>query len=103
MHTENGRKVIGHGGGIDGFNTELDYYPDIAKKLAAVVHGETVTLLSERKEISLPEVVLAKYVGTYEVQVGFDVPMTLEEGQLMTQATGQPKFPVYPSRKPGFS
>ena len=108
VRTENGRKVIRHGGGIEGFNTELDYYPDdkltvvvlanlngsapgdIAKRLAAVVHGEP-----ERKEISVPVAVLAKYVGTYEIQPGVDVAMTLEDGQLMTQMTGQPKFPVY--------
>ena len=24
----NGRRVIAHGGGIDGFNTQLAYYPD---------------------------------------------------------------------------
>src|SRR5439155_22733800 len=67
VRTVNGRKVIDHGGGIEGFNTSLAYYPDdkltivvlgnlngsapdeIANKLAAVARGETVTLQSERK------------------------------------------------------
>jgi CubicO group peptidase (beta-lactamase class C family) len=71
VHTTNGRKVIDHNGGIEGFNTTLAYYPedkltvvalanlngpasgDIASKLADVAHGETVTLQSERKEIKL--------------------------------------------------
>jgi CubicO group peptidase (beta-lactamase class C family) len=53
----NGHKLIEHGGGIEGFNTQLSYYPDdkltivvlanqntgatgdIASKLAALVHG----------------------------------------------------------------
>ena len=57
----NGRRVIAHGGGIDGFNTHLAYYPDtktvivalsnvngtapgtIARQLGALMHGETVT------------------------------------------------------------
>jgi hypothetical protein len=52
-----GHNVIQHGGGIEGFNTELAYYPednltvvalanvngqlpaDIATKLAGIVHG----------------------------------------------------------------
>ena len=66
VHTVNGRKVIEHGGGIEGFNTELAYYPednltvvvlsnlngpatpDLASKLGALAHGEKVVLLSER-------------------------------------------------------
>lgn len=113
VQTVNGRKVIKHGGGIEGFNTELDFYPDdkltvvvlanlngeapgeIATKLAAVAHGELTTFTSEQREISVPESVLRQYVGTYQIQPGVDVTMTLEGGQLMTQITGQPKFPVY--------
>jgi hypothetical protein len=58
VHAAAGRKVIEHGGGIEGFNTQLAYYPEdkltvavlgnvsssapgeIAKSLAAVAHGE---------------------------------------------------------------
>lgn len=39
--------------------------------------------------------VLAQYVGTYELSPTFSIAMTLEGNQLMTQATGQPKFPLY--------
>lgn len=28
VHTENGHKVIEHGGGIEGFTTALAYYPE---------------------------------------------------------------------------
>jgi hypothetical protein len=38
---------------------------------------------------------LEQYAGTYELQPGFDLVVTVENGQLMTQATGQPKFQVY--------
>jgi len=113
VHTANGRKVIEHGGGIEGFNTMLAYYPDdkltvvvlanlsgrapddIAGKLAAAAHGENVVLPSERKEITVAPAILEKYVGTYELMPNFDLVMTLEGGQLMTQATGQSKFPLF--------
>jgi CubicO group peptidase (beta-lactamase class C family) len=113
VSTVNGHKVIAHGGGIEGFNTELAYYPDdkltvvvlanlngsapgdIARKLAAVAHGETVVLPSERKEVTVSPATLEQYVGTYELAPDFDLVMTLENGQLMTQATGQPKFPLF--------
>ena len=113
VHTVNGRKLIEHGGGIEGFNTMLAYYPDdklavvvlanlsgrapegIASKLAAVAHGENVVLPTERKEINVSSTVLAAYDGTYELQPGIEMVMTLEGGQLMTQATGQSKFPLF--------
>jgi len=109
----NGHKVIEHGGGIEGFNTQLSYYPDdkltivvlanqntgatgdIASKLAALVHGDNVVLAGERKEVAVSPAILQTYVGTYELAPGFDIVMTVEGGQLMTQATGQPKFPVF--------
>jgi CubicO group peptidase (beta-lactamase class C family) len=113
VHTANGHRLIDHGGGIEGFNTFLAYYPEdkltvvvlanlngqapdaIASKLAAVAHGENVVLPSERKEVTVSPAILAKYVGTYELMPDFDIVMTLEGGQLMTQATGQPKFPLF--------
>jgi CubicO group peptidase (beta-lactamase class C family) len=113
VHTANGHRLIDHGGGIEGFNTFLAYYPEdkltvvvlanlngqapdaIASKLAAVAHGENVVLPSERKEVTVSPAILAKYVGTYELMPDFDIVVTLEGGQLMTQATGQAKFPLF--------
>jgi CubicO group peptidase (beta-lactamase class C family) len=113
VHVANGHKVIEHGGGIEGFNTMLAYYPadkltvivlanlsgrapeDIASKLAAAAYGEKIVLPSERKEIKVSQAILEKYVGTYELMPNFDIVMTLEGGQLMTQATGQSKFPLF--------
>jgi len=108
-----GRKMIAHGGGIEGFNTQMSYYPaekltvialanlngrspgEIADKLASVAFGEKVILPSERKEVKLPAAVLAAYPGTYHLRQGFDIAVTLEGDQLVAQATGQPKFPLF--------
>ncbi len=113
VRTENGHKVIDHGGGIEGFNTHLAYYPDdkitvvvlanlngpaseIAGKLGDVAIGKPIKLTSERKEIPLPAAKLAGYVGTYELTPKVKLMMTLDGDQLMTQLSGQPKLPVYP-------
>jgi CubicO group peptidase (beta-lactamase class C family) len=48
-----------------------------------------------RTAIKVDEKTLEQYAGTYELQPGFDLVVTVENGQLMTQATGQPKFQVY--------
>jgi CubicO group peptidase (beta-lactamase class C family) len=65
IHTLKDRKVIGHDGGIDGFNTHMAYYPDskvivivlgnvngrapteIGAKLELLAHGDVVELTSE--------------------------------------------------------
>lgn len=113
VRTVHGHAEIDHGGGIEGFNTELAYYPDdkltivvlanlngdapeaMASQLAAVMHGEKVVLPSERKAITVPAGILEKYVGTYEIAPTFSIAITLEGGQLMAQATNQPKFPLF--------
>ncbi len=111
--TANGRKKIEHGGGIEGFNTDLAYWPDeklavivlgnlnggapgeIASQLAATIHGEKVILPSERKEITLTPEQLAAYVGTYQLAPNVDLKIMLEGDHLETQLTGQPKFPIF--------
>jgi CubicO group peptidase (beta-lactamase class C family) len=108
------RKMYSHGGGIEGFNTQLAYYPEtqvtvvalanvnggapaeIAGKLGALAHGEAVVLSSERKEISVPRTVLEKYVGTYALSPQLNVMVTLDGDQLSTQVSGQQRFPVFP-------
>jgi CubicO group peptidase (beta-lactamase class C family) len=111
--TVNGHKRIEHGGGIQGFNSELAYWPDeqmtvvalanlngsaasdIAADLAATLHGEKVTLPSERKEITLTPEQLKPFVGRYSLTPEVNVDITLEGNQLQTQLTGQPKFPLF--------
>ena len=111
---DKGRRVIAHGGGIDGFNTYLAYYPEtrtvivalsnvngtapgaIAAQLGAVMHGDVVTLSSERKEITLPAATLSKYVGAYELAPGTTMTVTIEGERLMAQLTGQGKLPIFP-------
>jgi len=108
-----GHTLIEHGGGIEGFNTQMSYYPDdkltvivlanlnggaptdIAAKLASVAHGEKVILTSERKEINVAKDILMRYVGTYAITPTIKNVITLEDGHLMTQLTNQPKLPLF--------
>jgi len=56
----------------------------------------------ERTTVNVDPAVLARYVGTYELSPNFSLTFTLEGDQLMTQATGQPKVPVYPESQTKF-
>jgi hypothetical protein len=51
--------------------------------------------LAERTEVTLPLAVLQRYPGTYPLAPGFNLVITLEGGQLMSQATGQGKTPLF--------
>jgi CubicO group peptidase (beta-lactamase class C family) len=55
-----------------------------------------------RKEITLSPEVLSQYVGTYELQPGFDLVITLEGDQLYSQATGQGKVAIFPETETRF-
>jgi hypothetical protein len=118
--TAKGHLQYEHGGGIEGFNTEMAYYPDdkitvivlanlnggapgdIAGKLAAIVHGEKVVMQSERKEIKVPREILVKYVGSYELAPGIFITMSLDGDQFFTQLTGQPTFEVFAETEKDF-
>jgi CubicO group peptidase (beta-lactamase class C family) len=120
VETAGGHKVIQHGGGIEGFNTEVAYYPDdkltvvvlgnvnggapgdIAGKLAALARGETVKLPGERKEITLDPRLLERYLGAYQLAPGVNLLITRENNQLFSQLTGQAAFPIFPESETMF-
>lgn len=121
IETAGGHKKISHGGGIEGFNTELTYYPDdkltvvalanlngpaagdIAGKLAALARGETVTLPGERKEITLDSKALSRYAGAYQMPDGGPVMLVALDGnQLTGKLGGQPALPIFPQSETMF-
>lgn len=120
VRTVSGHKVIDHGGGIEGFNTFLAYYPEdkltvvalsnlngdapsaIVTRLAALSRGEKVELTSERKEITLARKILEQYVGTYEMAPKIKMMITLEGGQLISQLSGQGKVPLFATSETKF-
>jgi CubicO group peptidase (beta-lactamase class C family) len=48
-----------------------------------------------RTAIHVDPSILDTYVGTYELNKGVDLAITVENGQLMGQAPGQPRLPLY--------
>jgi len=82
---------------------------DIAGKLAAVAHGETVTLPGERKEITLDANVLGRYVGVYRMpggpgrrSSGPPMVVALDGNQLTTKLGNQQALPVFPQSETMF-
>ncbi|WP_409020877.1 serine hydrolase [Brevundimonas vesicularis] len=110
---EDGRRLIWHNGGIEGFNAYLAYDPDertsivvlgnqngtapdaIGRHLVTLVQGGEVVLPHERKSITVATEILQSYVGVYQVIPTFALTVTVVEGQLMAQATGQNAFVLH--------
>ncbi|HLI75965.1 MAG TPA: serine hydrolase, partial [Acidobacteriaceae bacterium] len=110
VHPQDGVTVVNHGGGIEGFNTDLTYVPekaltvvvlgnvngtapgDMGAKLVSVALGKTVVLANERKEQPIDKAELAKFGGTYRFTPAFAITITAEGDQLVEQATGQTKL-----------
>lgn len=106
-------KHVGHGGGINGFNTDIERYPDekltvialsnlnsdsltkITTDLATLAFGEKIPDPPAHKEIKLETKVLDTYVGRYEHNDQFGLDITRDGEQLFVQATNQGKFPLF--------
>ena len=56
---------------------------------------KTAKPIPVRNEIQLRTEIMEKYVGVYEIAPNFEISVTLEDGKLMTQATGQGKFEIF--------
>lgn len=108
-----GQTTYWHGGGIEGFNTWLGHDPasditvivlanvnggsanKLGRSLMTMAKGGEVELASERVEVGVDPESLTDYTGTYVVTPQFALRFFVEDGQFMTQATGQEAFPVF--------
>ncbi|WP_111880021.1 serine hydrolase [Aequorivita sp. CIP111184] len=68
---------------------------DMLKKMGVETEGMV-------KDATVPEAILASYVGKYELQPGFILTITKEGNQLKAQATGQPSFEIFPKNDTEF-
>lgn len=99
-----------HNGGTGGYRSFAGF--DKGNGVGVVVlsnNNESVDLIGVRlldSSVTLPEVpermtvdiaTLDKYVGEYQLLPNFILTVTREGGQLMVQATGQQRLPVFPS------
>jgi len=68
----------------------------LMKNRGEVIKGvKSNKALPTRIEVPVDPAVLQQYAGTYEIQPGFNLVMTVEDGHLMSQATGQAKFELF--------
>ncbi len=102
-----GKRRVGHGGGIPGFITNESRVPeddidiillsnasdqsleDITNSIYAILYNKQYELPKERTVIKLPEETLKQYEGEYEIRPDLHVIMTIKDGELLASPTGQ--------------
>jgi CubicO group peptidase (beta-lactamase class C family) len=112
--TAKGRKEVHHGGGINGFATEILRYPEqeicvvvlsnvlpvnpgrVAHDLAAITFGEPHDVPRARKVADFDPKVYDAYSGRYQVEPKVIATISREQDRLMLQLTDQPQVEIFP-------
>lgn len=84
---------------------ELSYYTNSRNDIDDIgfhILDQRYELQTVRKLVKIPPELLGDYVGKYQLRPGFIITVTTENEKLMVQATGQPKFEVYPETETKF-
>ena len=115
-----GRRIIEHGGSIEGFRTSIQRFPDerttvivlsnfegvsasrVGRALAAIAFGEKYEVPAERRIVKVDPKIYDAYVGEYEPAPGRVFVVTREGDQLMGQPGGGRKAELLPTSETTF-
>jgi CubicO group peptidase (beta-lactamase class C family) len=112
--TKDGYEIVWHNGGTGGFRTFIGF--DLKNRRGVVALSNTSTTAGvddigrhlldanlplvkpakEHKQVAVDPKLFDGYIGRYELAPNFILTITREGTQLFGQATGQPKFELFP-------
>ncbi len=108
---KDGREIVWHNGGTGGYRSFMGFDPK--SRIGVVVLSNTSTaggqddlgqylldqtspLAQSPEQVAANTKLFAQFVGRYELAPNFVLTVTREGDRLYTQATGQPKFEIFP-------
>ncbi len=112
--TRDGIEIVWHNGGTGGFRSFVGYVPKYRTGVVVLSNAETDKGIDDigmhlldakaplaeptvaRKEAAVDPALFDGYVGRYELTPDFILTVTREGAHLYVQATGQPRFEVFP-------
>jgi CubicO group peptidase (beta-lactamase class C family) len=115
-----GKRTVGHGGGIHGFNSNMVSIPGdntcvillanaanpnldkVTKNIFAILYNMPYKVPKEKATISLPEDVLKQYTGIYELSADLVITVSLEDGKLIGKPGGQEALQLHPEKEDQF-
>lgn len=77
-------------------NTATSHTSELAEKILQAQLGMSPEPIAVHKAIKLPADELKQYEGRYALSLLFVITITVEDGKLMAQATGQDKYQIFP-------
>lgn len=113
-------EIVWHNGGTGGYRSFVGYAPKA--RVGIVILSNTFTLAGvddigmhlldghapllpapkEHKEITIDPKIFDGYVGQYQLASNFILTFTRDGKQFFTQATGQPRFQIFPESQKDF-
>ena len=120
IFTSNGKEIIWHNGGTGGYRSFIGFDPKTRVGVVALSNASTDTgvddighhLLDpafplakpprEHKQVNVDPKLFDRYAGKYALTPAFALTVTREGDHLFVQATGQPKFEIFPEGERDF-
>jgi CubicO group peptidase (beta-lactamase class C family) len=115
-----GKRRVGHGGGIHGFVTNIARVPEddlcivilsnasdgtlgeITNSIFNALYNKPYELPKAKNEIKLSEEKLKEYIGEYEITPTLHVVMSIKDGLLLASPTGQKEDFLYAEKEDAF-
>lgn len=114
IFTSNGKEIVWHNGGTGGYRSFIGFDP--RTRIGVVALSNTSTNMGvddigrhlldnsiplavapkQHKEAKVDLKLFDNYVGNYQLAPGFVLAVTRDQDHLFVQATGQPKFEIFP-------
>jgi len=109
------KTIVWHNGGTGGFRTFAGFNPKTKTAVVVLTNSNTgaddlgfhlldssLPLKAPHPVVAVDEKTLKEYVGEYELCPQFKITITLKDGSLFAQATGQGAFEVFPESQKKF-
>ncbi|MCX6320049.1 MAG: serine hydrolase [Bacteroidetes bacterium] len=108
-------RVVSHSGGWPGYRTWIEKHLDNGLVIIILTNYEKMPLPvkstnmilydlkeTKRKEITLDEATLQQYAGEYQLDTDFSITITVSNGKIYEQATGQGRAQIFPEKEDQF-
>jgi serine-type D-Ala-D-Ala carboxypeptidase/endopeptidase len=120
ISTIDGHELVWHNGGTGGYRSFMAFNPKARTGVVVLSNTSTAAGIDdigrhllvpaapllqpakERKEVAIDPKLFDRYVGRYELAPNFILTVTRDESHLYLQATGQPKFEIFPESEREF-
>ena len=115
-----GKRKVGHGGGIHGFVTNISRVPeddicivllsnasdnslqDITRNILNVLYNKPYELPKKRAVIVVSQEKLKDYIGEYEIRPNLHVVISIKDGELLASPSGQKPDYLYAEKEDFF-